>query len=178
MKKVSKSILQLQRSTLSGLGALAFMACTWACMPTQDQNYAEETKTIKVKVSEEDLPPSAEPEEKSVANLQLDSSEEPDINAFIFADVEPKPTNMLDIQKSIGYPQIAKDAGIQGNVVIRILVDEKGNYRKHRVINEVHPILTKAVTKHVDKLKFEPAIHEGKPIKYWVNVPFAFKLLN
>lgn len=103
---------------------------------------------------------------------------EPDINAFIFADEEPKPTNMGNIQKSIGYPQIAKDAGIQGNVVVRVLVDELGNYNKHRVINEVHPILTKAVEKHISRLKFTPAIQGGKPIKFWVNIPFAFKLLN
>ncbi|RMG18094.1 MAG: TonB family protein [Bacteroidetes bacterium] len=108
----------------------------------------------------------------------IQAEPEPDINAFIFAEEEPKPINMGDIQKAIGYPQIARDAGIEGVVVVRVLVDELGNYSRHKVINQVHPILTKAVEEHVNKLKFTPAIQGGKPIKFWVNIPFNFKLLN
>lgn len=104
--------------------------------------------------------------------------QEPEINAFIFAEEEPQPINMDDIKKLIGYPQIARDAGIEGSVVVRVLVDKKGNYAKHRVINQVHPILEKAVTEHVNKLRFTPAIQGGKPIQFWVNIPFNFKLLN
>lgn len=104
--------------------------------------------------------------------------QEPEINAFIFAEEEPQPVNMDDIKKLIGYPQIARDAGIEGSVVVRVLVDKKGNYAKHRVINQVHPILEKAVTDHVNKLRFTPAIQGGKPIQFWVNIPFNFKLLN
>ncbi|MEO0468619.1 MAG: energy transducer TonB [Bacteroidota bacterium] len=104
--------------------------------------------------------------------------QEPDINAFVFAEEEPAPVNMDDIKKLIGYPQIARDAGIEGNVVVRVLVDKKGNYSKHRVINQVHPILAKAVEEHIGKLKFTPAIQGGRPIKFWVNIPFNFKLLN
>ena len=104
--------------------------------------------------------------------------QEPAMDAFIFAEEEPAPVNMDDIKKLIGYPQIARDAGIEGNVVVRVLVDKKGNYGKHRIINQVHPILAKAVEEHVPKLKFTPAIQGGKPIQFWVNIPFNFKLLN
>ncbi len=104
--------------------------------------------------------------------------QEPDINEFIFAEEEPKPVNMADVQKLIGYPQIARDAGIEGNVVVRVLVDKRGNYDKHKIITQVHPILTKAVEEHINKLQFTPAIQGGKPIKFWVNIPFNFKLLN
>jgi len=108
----------------------------------------------------------------------IQAEPEPDINAFVFAEEEPKPINMADIQKAIGYPQIARDAGIEGSVVVRVLVNEVGRYSRHKVINQVHPILTKAVEEHVGKLRFTPAIQGGKPIKFWVNIPFAFKLLN
>jgi protein TonB len=105
-------------------------------------------------------------------------SAEPDINAFIFDAEEPKPRNMEDVRKLIGYPEIAKDAGIEGQVVIRVLVDKYGNYSKHKVIKKVHPILAEACEKQVSKLKFTPAIQGGKPIPFWVNIPFKFKLLN
>ncbi len=109
---------------------------------------------------------------------QVIVSKEPDINAFIFAEEEPVPVNMEEIKKMIGYPQLARDAGIEGQVVVRVLVDKNGNYAKHRVINQVHPILAKACEEQLPKLKFTPAIQGGKPIQFWVNIPFNFKLLN
>ncbi|MCB0835876.1 MAG: energy transducer TonB, partial [Bacteroidetes bacterium] len=103
---------------------------------------------------------------------------EPDIKDFVFAEEEPTPVNINDIKKLIGYPQIARDASIQGMVVVRVLVDKNGNYAKHKVTNEVHPILSRAVEEHVNKLKFTPAIQGGKPIKFWVNIPFNFMLIK
>ena len=104
--------------------------------------------------------------------------QEPDINQFVFAEEEPSPINMSDVQKLLGYPQIARDAGIEGSVVVRVLVGKKGQYKKHKIINQVHPILAKAVEKEIGKLRFTPAIQGGKPIDFWVNIPFNFKLLD
>jgi protein TonB len=104
--------------------------------------------------------------------------QEPDANDFIFAEEEPQPVNMAEVQKLIGYPQIARDAGIQGTVVMRVLVDKRGAYKKHRVVSQAHPILAQAVESQIGKLKFTPAIQGGKPIEFWVNIPFAFKLLD
>ncbi|MEZ4686588.1 MAG: energy transducer TonB [Bacteroidia bacterium] len=103
---------------------------------------------------------------------------EPDINAFVFASQEPEPINMDDVRELIGYPDIAREANIEGQVVVRVLVDEDGNYQKHKIIKKAHPILAEAVEKHVRKLRFTPAVQGNKPIKFWVNIPFAFKLLN
>lgn len=104
--------------------------------------------------------------------------EEPADDAFIFVQEEPKPVNLADIKKLVGYPQIARDAGIQGDVVLRILVDEKGRYVKHKVIKQAHPILAQACEAQINKLSFTPAIQGGKPIKFWVNVPFKFTLMQ
>lgn len=76
----------------------------------------------------------------------------------------------------IGYPPIAKDAEITGKVIVRILVDEDGNYVRHIVLKDPHPILTKSVTDHLSILKFRPAISEGKPVKFWVTMPFQICL--
>jgi len=103
---------------------------------------------------------------------------EPGIGDFIAVEEEPKPVNIDEIKKLVGYPQIARDAGIQGQVVVRVLVDKNGRYSKHKVVNQIHPILAEAVEKHISKLKFTPAIQGGRPIKFWVNIPFNFKLLN
>lgn len=103
---------------------------------------------------------------------------EPDVNAFIFVSEEPQPLNMEEVRRRIGYPEIARDAGIEGQVVVRILVDERGNYMRHKMIKKVHPILSKSVEAALLLLKFTPAIQNNRPIKYWVNLPFRFKLLG
>ncbi|MEZ4826844.1 MAG: TonB family protein [Bacteroidia bacterium] len=100
------------------------------------------------------------------------------IEDFLVPDEEPQAVNLDDIKKLIGYPTMARDAGIQGMVVVRILVDKKGNYSKHKVIKDVHPILSSAVETHISKLRFTPAIQGKKPIQFWVNVPFNFILMN
>ncbi len=102
----------------------------------------------------------------------------PGINDFVSVEQEPVPVNIDDIKSLIGYPNIAKDAGIQGQVVVRVLVDKTGNYAQHKIVKSVHPILDEAVSQQLSKLKFTPAIQGGRPIKFWVNIPFAFKLID
>lgn len=104
--------------------------------------------------------------------------EEPGINDFVFVDKEPTPTNLGEIRDAIGYPEDAIDENIQGTVVIRILVDENGKYVKHKVVKDIHPSLTKAVEAQISQMTFEPAQKEGSAVKYWVNLPFPFKLIN
>lgn len=102
----------------------------------------------------------------------------PGIDDFVFASQEPEPINMSDIKELVGYPDIAREANIEGQVVVRVLVDADGNYKKHKIIKKAHPILATAVEKHVRKLRFTPAVQGNKPIPFWVNIPFSFKLLN
>jgi protein TonB len=99
-------------------------------------------------------------------------------NDFVMLEKEPAPVNMDDIKKMIGYPPMAKEAEIEGKVVLRVQVDTHGDYVRHVVIKDPHPILTAEVVKQLKHLKFTPGIQSGKPIKVWVTIPFDFKLLR
>ena len=99
-------------------------------------------------------------------------------NEFVMLEKEPAPVNMDELKKLIGYPTMAKEAEIEGKVVLRIQVDGNGNYVKHIVIKDPHPILTTEVSKQIRNLKFTPGIQAGKPIKVWVTIPFDFKLMR
>lgn len=101
---------------------------------------------------------------------------EPDPFAFIAAEKPAAPVNLDEIKKLIGYPKAAKDAEIEGQVVLRILVGKNGRYKKHLVIKSAHNILTKAVEKHIHNLAFTPAIQGKQPIQLWVTIPFKFTL--
>lgn len=105
-----------------------------------------------------------------------DIVDEPDPNRFVFAQEQATPLNMDDVKRATGYPLIAREAGIEGAVMMRILVDSKGRYVKHYVAKAAHPLLTKEVEIALPFLVFTPAIQSGKPIPFWVNIPYNFKL--
>lgn len=100
----------------------------------------------------------------------------PSSTVFIAAQKKPEPVNMNDIRALIVYPALAVEGTIEGDVTLKILVDEEGKYMQHIVLKQIHPLLLKEVEKHVSKLRFTPAIQGGKPIKFWLVVPFKFEL--
>jgi protein TonB len=106
--------------------------------------------------------------------------EEPEVGPsdFVLLEKEPAPVNLDQLKGLIGYPPMAKEAEIEGKVIVRVQVDKSGKYVKHIVIKDPHPILTKAVTDKINMLTFTPGIQAGKPIKVWVTIPFDFKLLK
>ena len=105
-----------------------------------------------------------------------EAGDEPDINQFIFVEEEAKPLNLVEVNQNIGYPDSARIKGIEGRVVARILVDEAGNYLKHSITGQADTLLIGAVEEHISELKFSPAKNGGEALKFWVNIPFNFKL--
>ncbi|MEL6676913.1 MAG: energy transducer TonB [Bacteroidota bacterium] len=101
---------------------------------------------------------------------------EPAADVFVSVDEVPKAINLGDLVNLIGYPQMARDSGIEGLVTVRVLVDKKGHYRKHKMLNGIHPLLSERVEKFISKLEFTPAIQGNRPVMFWVNIPFNFKL--
>ncbi len=112
------------------------------------------------------------------APTEIVEDKEPAATDFVAVEKDPSPVNMDEFKKAVGYPPMMKEAGIQGKVMLRILVDKEGNYVKHVVLRSPHQMLTKAVEEKVRMIKFVPGIQAGKPIKVWVTLPVDFKLRN
>ncbi len=117
-----------------------------------------------------------QPEKPKVETPTPKETQEPKPDAFVSLSKQPKEVNLGDIQKFIGYPAAARDMGLQENLVFRVLIDENGNYVRHISPKKGHPIFVKAIEEHISKVKFTPALQGNNPIKFWVNVPFVFKL--
>lgn len=122
-------------------------------------------------------------ENDNVMGKEVEVLDWPGINDYftLYVDAEieePKPLNMGDIQRLIGYPVKARDGGIQGNVVVRMLIDSSGKPVDNRVITQVSPVLSNQVEYYLMDLRLSPATINGKAIPFWVNIPFNFKLLN
>ena len=65
---------------------------------------------------------------KSPVVVEITSeSSEPFIDAFIAVDEPARPLNLGMIMNGVTYPNLAQEAGIEGTVVARVLVDEKEN---------------------------------------------------
>jgi len=93
-----------------------------------------------------------------------------------FIGEEPKPINMDEFKRIVGYPAMAKEAGIEGKVTVRVLVDELGFYKKHIVLKDPHAILTRRVEKKLNALRFTPGIQGKEPVQVWVTIPVDFVL--
>ena len=74
------------------------------------------------------------------------------------------------------YPALLKAAGIEGNVTVRVMVNEQGGVDDVVTVNASNPAFVPATLNAVKQWTFVPATSEGKPIKAEVTIPFKFKL--
>ncbi|NJD22923.1 MAG: TonB family protein [Melioribacter sp.] len=91
-----------------------------------------------------------------------------------FMEVDEVPVLISKIKPS--YPEIARLAGIEGTVYLKVLVDENGNVEKAKVEQGAKEILDNSALQAAKKAKFSPAMLDNKPVKAWVILPVAFKL--
>jgi len=74
------------------------------------------------------------------------------------------------------YPPFAEKHGLEGYVNIDLLVDENGEVKLSKVTKSSgNIILDRAAIQYVHKLKFHPALKEGKPTMVWVSWGVNYK---
>ncbi|MAV64648.1 MAG: hypothetical protein CMG00_05605 [Candidatus Marinimicrobia bacterium] len=94
---------------------------------------------------------------------------------FIPFDTPPQPKKGLGIRPI--YPEIAKEAGIEGVVYIQFFIDVKGNVTEAYVQKGVpNTGLDEAALKAVKQSKWKPARQREKKVGVWQTVPVRFEL--
>lgn len=73
------------------------------------------------------------------------------------------------------YPPIAKAAGAEGAVSVRVTVDEAGDVIAAEAVSG-HPLLLTAAVAAAREAKFKPMIIDGKPVKVVGVISYIFKL--
>lgn len=101
--------------------------------------------------------------------------EEPNAYEFMAVDKEPY-IDISELQKRIVYPDIARRAGIEGTVNIRVLVDKKGNPKKYIIESTDSDLLNKAAVDAVMSSRFTPAIQGNTPLDCWISIPINFRM--
>ena len=95
----------------------------------------------------------------------------------IAQDKQPEPIGGIEqILKNVVYPISAKEAGIEGKVLVKAIIDESGNVAETEVIKSVNTDCDKAAVDAIKKTKFTPVTKDGKPVKAEVVIPIMFKL--
>lgn len=75
------------------------------------------------------------------------------------------------------YPSIARRRGLEGRVIVRVLVGIDGTAQSARVAkSSTHGLLDAAAVNALRNWRFEPARQAGIPIVATVDVPIAFRL--
>jgi periplasmic protein TonB len=73
------------------------------------------------------------------------------------------------------YPDIARQAGVDGTVLIQALVGKDGKVKDTKVVKSI-AMLDAAATAAVKQWVFKPALSNNKPVAVWVAVPVKFTL--
>jgi TonB family protein len=73
------------------------------------------------------------------------------------------------------YPPLAPRVGIQGDVVMKALVDKDGNVEDVIYISG-HPMLAPAAMRATKQWKYKPYVADGKPQPFETQITMNFKL--
>lgn len=175
----------LERAILNRLGLIAFRS---------DSTIEESFITFRVHTLEESYDLSAK--ELNVRNANLivtgerykwkelyDSSrsvaamtqDEPSVDEFVSVQREPE-FDYARLGSLVHYPDLARRANLEGQVLVAALISEEGHVVKAMIIESESPILQPYALRAVVLTEFTPAVADNKPVKVWVRIPIRFSL--
>jgi protein TonB len=77
----------------------------------------------------------------------------------------------------VTYPSLAKKNGVEGRVIVRVLINTKGKTEKMEVVeSEPEEVFDEAALKSLIYWQFRPGIKDGQLVPTWVLIPLSFKL--
>ncbi len=97
----------------------------------------------------------------------------------IFVAVEEFPEiigGISTLTEKLYYTEIAKRVGIEGKVIVTIIVDKYGNVIEAQLAKKLFDDLDQIALKAVKELKFKPGRQRGKPVKVQMSIPISFRL--
>jgi len=81
------------------------------------------------------------------------------------------------ISQNTIYPEEAKTHNIEGKVIVRFCITEKGSVSRATVLKGVAPDLDAEAIRVVKTLpQFNPGKQGGKPVPVWYMVPITYTL--
>ncbi len=97
---------------------------------------------------------------------------------FVAYDEPPMPIGGFEaIQKKLVYPEIARKAGIEGQVTVYAHINEKGEVIDTKILVPLgNSGCNEAAVAAIKAVRWKPAKQRDKPVAVWVSIPVRFKL--
>ncbi|MBD3161378.1 MAG: TonB family protein [Candidatus Eisenbacteria bacterium] len=102
---------------------------------------------------------------------QASGNDNPDPDEFVAVEEMPV---LIDIPAPV-YPDMARQAEVEGTVMVRALVGKDGKVQD-AFVTEGIPMLNDAAIVAAKKAVFKPALQQHKPVAVWVQIPMRFTL--
>ena len=137
-------------------------------IPTESEDIPEDLTIDDTVLDLSDIPPPPPPPEEDDTEGMI----------FVAYDEPPSPIGGFSaIQKNLKYPEIARKAGVEGRVFVKVAIDEKGNVFRWEVIKSLgNNGCDEAAVAAIRKVKWKPAMQRDRPVKVWISIPVIFKL--
>lgn len=101
---------------------------------------------------------------------------EPEPDEFIPVEKQPG-MDLAELQKLVQYPKLAKEAGVEGKVIVKALIDKSGAVKKTLIVDSDNSLLNQAAIDAIKNYKkFTPALQNNSPVMVWVSIPIRFRL--
>ena len=96
-----------------------------------------------------------------------------------FAEVQPQIRGGLGAYYiHIEYPQAARDAGIQGRLVLAFTVEKDGRATDVSLLQPLHPLLDSSAVRALRQTRFVPGEQDDEAVRVRMRLPVRFELVN
>jgi protein TonB len=137
-----------------------------------DEEEVVETETVEMEVQENTEVQAPVQREEEVVEEQIFTIVE-DMPAYPGGELEMRKY----LGKSIKYPQMAQDAGIQGTVFLTFEVDKDGKIKDVKVLRGIGGGCDEEAIRVVKAMpQWSPGKQRGKPVRVQFNLPVKFTL--
>lgn len=108
---------------------------------------------------------------------EMEVEEEEEEEIFVIVEQMPEIIGGTEaIYKYLKYPEMARKAGLEGLVVVQVVVETDGRPTDPQVVRSPGPILDEAALEAVMQLRFKPGMQRGKPVRVRYAMPVRFRL--
>jgi TonB family protein len=95
----------------------------------------------------------------------------------IFNPVEEEPVpDMKQLYKVLKYPEMARQARIEGRVIVSVYIAEDGSPAAVKILDSENSMLDEAATDAVKSINYKPARQNDKNVGCWISIPIQFRL--
>jgi protein TonB len=100
-----------------------------------------------------------------------------DEHYFVAVEEMPEPVAGIDaIRRNVRYPDMARNAGVEGMVVVQFVVDDEGAVRDAIVLKGIGAGCDEEALRVIRQTRFLPGRQRGKIVNVKMSIPIRFRL--